>query len=296
MSSNSQNINISLQNVQGKCDLKCAYSYKYQESNITAKNNGIMISLTYENTSTPPVIYNEQKYNVSNIMIVCPSIHTFNNQQSAAEIIIEHSPVLGGPLLNVGIPIISSNESSEASTFISEIIQTVSTNAPVEGESTNLNISGFTLDKIIPKKPFFNYSDNSNTNWVVFGIIEAIPLSSSILKTLSQIIKPYSLATPGNGLFLNSKGPTNGTNIGDGIYISCQPTGSSKEEMAVSYNKNTSNNNISSLFNNSNILLLFQILLGCILFIIIFLVLNYAYKNLITNPKSLQMPKLPSLK
>ena len=46
MSNNPPNINISVQNIQGKCDLKCSYNFKYPESNTTAKNNGVFISLT----------------------------------------------------------------------------------------------------------------------------------------------------------------------------------------------------------------------------------------------------------
>jgi hypothetical protein len=56
-----QNINISPSNVKGRCDLKCSYSFKYSESNSTAKNNGVVIDLTYDSTSTPPVNYNNGK-------------------------------------------------------------------------------------------------------------------------------------------------------------------------------------------------------------------------------------------
>jgi len=158
-----KNINIASQNVQGKCDLKCSYNFNYSESNTTAVNNGVMIQLSYDNSGTSPVTYNSQKYNVSNIIIVCPSIHTFNGSQASAEIIIGHTPVTGGPTLNVGIPITSSSESSTASNLITEIIQSVSTNAPSKGDSTNLSINGFTLKNIVPQKPFFSYTENSNT-------------------------------------------------------------------------------------------------------------------------------------
>lgn len=149
-----QNINISRDNVQGKCDLKCSYNFKYTESNTTAKNEGVMISLTYDNSTVSPVMYNNQKYNVSKIQITCPSIHTFNGSTTDAEIIIEHTPVKGGPKLFVGIPIKSSSDSSTASNLITELVQSVATNAPAHGDSTNLNISGFTLENIVPKNHF----------------------------------------------------------------------------------------------------------------------------------------------
>jgi len=300
MSSNSQNINISTQNVEGKCDLKCSYNFDYPESNTTARNTGTMISLTYDNSSVQPVTYNNQKYTVSTISIVCPSIHTFDNTQAVGEIIIEHTPVTGGQQLNVGIPFKSSSESSEASNMITEVIQSVSNNAPSNGESTNLNISGFTLQKIVPNKPFYSYTSSIEpVDWIVFGNLEAIPLSSSTLSTLSQIIQPLALTTPGLSLYFNSSGPNTNKTVGQGIYISCKPTGSSTEETEVTYDKNTTSYNLSTLFDNSNstITIIFGVFLGCIVFIIAFYILNYLYGYLTSDAPNLSfIPKLPSIK
>ena len=274
MSTNSQNINISSQNVQGYCDLKCSYNFNYKESNSTATNNGVMISLTYDTTNTPPVLYNKQKYNVTGMYISCPSIHYFNNTQAAGELIINHSPVSSGPNLSIGIPFITSSESSVATNVITEIIETVSASAPADGESVTLNIADFTLQTIVPKKPYFTYTSTSDgTNWIVFNILNAIPLSTNVMTTLQQIIQPYDITTPGDTLFYNSTGP-NSVDVGDGIYISCQPTGSSEEETKVTYNTNPTNYN---LFNNPTVLIIIQVLIGCILFILIFLILNYMY-------------------
>jgi hypothetical protein len=281
----SQNMNISNQNIKGKCDLKCSYNYKYPESNITAKNNGIFISLKYDNSSVPPVTFNNQQYTVSNILITCPSIHLFNNNPAAGEIVIEHIPVKGGNQLSVAIPFKLSSESSNASNLITNIIQGVANNAPADGESTNMNISGFTLDSIVPKKPFYNYTYN-NTDWIVFGDLEAIPLSTSTLNTLKKIIQPYSIQTPNTGLFYNSKGPNSNLGIGDGIYISCKPTGSSKDEVPVEYNKNSVN---YDLLNNATLFLVLQIILGCIVFILVFFIFNYLF-NYFTSDSV----KLPS--
>ena len=145
----SESINISSQNISGKCDLKCAYNFKYQDSNSTAKNDGVLINLTYDNQN-PPVVYNTQKYNVTKISMFCPSIHIFNGVLAAGEILIDHTPVNGGNNLSVGIPFFLSNETSSASNLITEIIQMVSANAPSQGESVNLNISDFNLQTIIP--------------------------------------------------------------------------------------------------------------------------------------------------
>jgi carbonic anhydrase len=291
MSNQNQNINISLQNVVGKCDLKCSYAFKYSESNSTAKNDGVAIGLTYDNRSIPPVFYNNEKYQVSKIMITSPSIHIFNGASLPGEIIIEHVPVKGGNNLHVCIPFSSSSESSNATTILTDIINKVATNAPSQGNSTNLNMSNFTLQNIVPRKPFFAYSNKTN-DYIVFGITEAIPLSSSTIQTLQKIIKPFPLPTPGGDLFYNPKGPVSGLQLGDGIYISCQPTGSSEEETAVTYDKNTSSSiDFSNIYESPIFKLIIMILIGCILFIIIFYGISSFYSYLTSD--AVKLPSLP---
>jgi carbonic anhydrase len=273
-----QNINISASNVKGKCQLKCSYAFKYTESNSTAKNNGVLIDLTYDSTNVPPVVYNTEKYVVENITIVSPSIHTFNDKSMPGEIIITHNPQNGGNSLKVCIPFTSSIESSTSSQLISDIINKVATNAPSQGDSTNLNMS-FNLQKIVPRKPFFVYS-GENSDWIVYGQLDAIPLSSTTITTLQKIIKPFPIPMPGGDLFYNSKGPISGVQLGDGIYISCQPTGSSEEETAVEYDKNSSSFDFSNVLESPIFKLIIIILIGCLLFIIIFYGISTFYKYL----------------
>lgn len=282
------NINISPTNVKGRCNLKCSYTFKYSESNSTAKNNGVQITLTYDSTNPPPVVYNNEKYLVENVTLVSPSIHIFNNKSMPGEIIITHNPQSGGNPLKVCIPFTSSSESSNASEIITDIINKVSTNAPSEGDSTNLNMS-FSLQKIIPKKPFFVYSEDT-CNWIVFGELEAIPLASSSIIKLQQIIKPFSISTTGGDLFYNSKGPTSGVQIGDGIYISCRPTGSSEEETAVEYDKNITSYDFSNIFESQIFKLIIVIIIGCVAMIGVFYTINIIYKYIISDAK-----KLPNL-
>ena len=289
-----QNINISASNVKGKCELKCSYAFKYTESNSTAKNNGVLIDLTYDSTNVPPVVYNTEKYVVENITIVSPSIHTFNDKSMPGEIIITHNPQNGGNSLKVCIPFTSSIESSTSSQLISDIINKVATNAPSQGDSTNLNMS-FNLQKIVPRKPFFVYSGD-NSDWIVYGQLDAIPLSSTTITTLQKIIKPFPIPMPGGDLFYNSKGPISGVQLGDGIYISCQPTGSSEEETAVEYDKNSSSFDFSNVLESPIFKLIIIILIGCLLFIIIFYGISTFYKYLSSDltpiPGLSSLPKI----
>jgi hypothetical protein len=298
-SSSEQSINISPQNVYGKCDLKCAYNFKYKESNTTAQNNGINISLTYESSSTLPVLYNAEKYSVAKIMIFAPSLHLFNGNNVDAEIIVEHTPEMGGPNLFVCVPVIKSSETSTASNLLTQVIASVASNAPAEGESSNLNLSGFTLQDIITNKHCYNYSGSysqTTGDFIVFGQNYAIPLNEKVLSALSSIIQPFPLPMTGEKLFLNQKGPNSSGEVGGGIYISCQPTGSSEEEVEITNTKNGTSFDFGEFFNNSTVKLIFQIIIGCIIFGLIFLAINYAFNMLTSSPISLSSLKLPNFK
>jgi carbonic anhydrase len=286
-------INISPKNVYGKCDLKCVYNFKYNQSNLTAKNNGINISLTYDNSNVPPVIYNSDKYNVTQIMLFSPSLHLFNEKKVAAEIIVEHTPESGGENLFVCVPVVNLNDSTSGSILLSQIISGVASNAPAEGETANLNFSDFTLNKIIPKSSFFSYSGNYNNataNFIVFGKNNAIPLNEKILHALNSIIKPFKLPMFGDNLFFNEKGSNSANHIGDGIYISCQPTGSSEEQIDITNTKSGSSSttfDIGNIFDNPTFKLIMKIIIGCILFALIFVGLGLIFTKI--TGKSIKM-------
>ena len=296
MTTNNKSINISRENVSGNCDLKCAYSFKYPQTSLIAKNDGVMISLTCDKTNIPPVLYNNQKYIVDKFIIVAPSIHNFNGSKASAEILINHTPNGGGEQFIVCIPIIESTDSSTASNLLTEIIQGVSNGAPAKGETTNLNIAGFTLNKIVPKKPFYSYTSsgkNDKNEYIVFDILDAITLNNKTLSSLTKIIKPFSIPTPGNNLFYNQKGPNQTTVGGDGIYISCQPTGSSEEEIDVEYTKEQSSYDLFS-FNSDSTKIFLQILFSSIIFLIVFGGISYGYSKITGNP--IKMPTLGKFK
>lgn len=295
-SNSNPTINISSQNVYGSCDLKCSYNFQYNQSNSVATNNGVFISLSYDKGSTNQVMYNNQNYYVTKIYLFSPSLHSFNGNSANAELLIEHMPEMGGELLHVCIPIILSTNSSDASNILNEIIQSVANNAPSVNETTNLNLSDFNLNTIVPNKPFFSYTGTQGLTGqvVVFGITNAIPLNQSVLTTLSNIIQPYPITISGGDLFFNSKGPNQTQISGDGIYISCQPTGSSEEEKQVTYsNVSNTNYNLESIFKNPTFVLILQVIVGCIVFIIVFMLLNFGYNYFISS--SPKLPKIPTM-
>ena len=273
----SEEINITRSNIIGKCDLKCMYNFLYHNSVSTAQNNSTNISVSYEKKDTPPVTYNSEKYNVSRVQIFSPSIHLYNGAKTNAEIVIEHIPQnYAVKPLYVFIPIKQSDASTNASKIMQEIISNVSNTAPSSGLS--VNIGTFNLNNIVPKKPFASYMSNSGTNNIVFTLIDAISLSKSTLDTLLKVIKPFSWKPTGSGLYYNSSGPNTTTDIGDGLYISCNPTGSSEETTQVTTEKEPENPyNISNILEDPIVNAIFQIIVACLLFLIIFYIWNYSY-------------------
>ena len=281
MTTNTTSINISRQNVTAVCDLKCAYNFKYPETSLTANNQGSLIIFSFDQTNTPPVVYNQQKYNVDTMMLVSPSIHIFNGATTSAELIITHTPVLGGNQLAVCVPISQSSDSNAASNLVTELIQSVSTNAPAQGETTIINVEGgFILNTIVPVKPFYSYTGDDNTDYIVFDILDAIALNSTTLSSLTQIIKPYPIPTSGGNLFYNKNGP-NLSNVGDGIYIKCKPTGSSTDEVPVEYSKNnTQSISFINFFSSSTGKMILQIIFSFIFFYALFTGFSYGYSYL----------------
>jgi carbonic anhydrase len=285
----SESINISPQNVYGKCDLKCEYMFDYPTTSLVGKNNGVLLSFTCDEPNTSPVEFNKKKYNVEKIIIVAPSIHLFNDEQTDAEILIIHNPILGGPSLIIGIPIIQSSNTNTGTANITDMINAMATNAPAQGETTEINISNFTLNNIIPKKPFFSYMgpdmQRSPAAYIMFGYLEAIPLTSSTLNSLTNIIKSFDIKTPGKYLFFNKNGPNSYVNK-DGIYISCQPTGASDESVIVDDGSGSSdtNYNLGSIFKNETVQTIIKFILFILLFLALFKGLNTAYNHLTANP------------
>jgi len=282
-------INISSQNISGDCKLKCAYSFDYQNSSLIARNDGFSINLSYDKANLPPVIYNTNKYEVESIMICSPSIHMFNGAVADAEIIIKHSPVVAGQPLSVAIPIIISSDLNGASTLLTQIITSVTTNAPAQGEKTNMNISNFNLNLFVPaKKPLYSYTQGT-TNWIIFGKENAISLKSDTIATLKKIIKPFpSVQAPaGPAIFSNASGAIKGlSGNNDQIYIDCQPVTTSSESIDYVASKSP----ISFTFNDPTAGLFLQILLSFVFFLVLLFSIHYGLKY-ISNVNA-QSPKI----
>uniref|UniRef100_A0A6C0B9U0 Uncharacterized protein n=1 Tax=viral metagenome TaxID=1070528 RepID=A0A6C0B9U0_9ZZZZ len=271
-------MNISPNNISGECNLKCSYSFNYPISNCSATNKNTSISLTYDAGSVPAVQFNNAGYNVSQILLVAPSIHEFNGTTVGAEFIITHTPLAGGNSLNVCIPIVSGSSSTAATTILETIISTVSTQAPAAGDSTNIVINDFTLNSIVPDTAFYSYIDAQNVSFIVYGINDAINISQSSLQSLVTMINSTNnLSFPsGPLLFINPNGPFQQTGNGE-IYIDCQPTGNSEEITDITNVKPTVKMDFTydSIMKNPIILFILSSILTIIIMYVLYFIITY---------------------
>lgn len=283
-------IDIGRDNIAGKCELKCEFSFHYNNSSCIATNKGDYISLAYDPSSSPPVTYNSSAYDVTEVRIYSPSLHSFNGTKADGEFIIIHNTSSGAKPLLVCVPLKSSNSGDEGGKNLTTIIQTIASNAPAENEKTTVQISRFNLNAFVPRKPFFSYTASEPyqpcstglVEYVVFPGDSVIGISEKVLKSLQKVIQANSYdIKPSPGLFFNPKGPTSGSDSGE-IYIDCQPVGESDEETIIVTDSGSSSESMSMEELMSN--MYFQMFLGCLIFLVIIFIINLLIASF-TPPK-----------
>jgi carbonic anhydrase len=281
-------IDISISNIKGKCSYKCSYSFHYNNSSCIATNRGDYLSLSYDKSSSPPVVYNATNYDVEEVRLYIPSLHSYSGSKSDGELIIVHSSNIGATPLLVCVPIKSNNVSNNSSLLFQTIVDTVANNAPADGESTTVNATNYNLSDLVPNKPFFSYTATepyqpcaSTVDYIVYIPLNgALDMMPDTLTKLESIISshPYDIKK-GPNLFYNEKGPSR-TGAGSGeIYIDCQPVGSSEETTQI-----VTNNGTPISFKDWLKEPIVKLILGSLLFIIILYIIKYGL-NLIQPSK-----------
>jgi hypothetical protein len=281
-------IDISKDNIAGRCNTKCAYSFAYQDCGLNAVNNGAAILFSLNPVpSVPPVLYNNKQYKPEIIYLLQPSIHTYDGIRADAEIVILHSPVDGGNGLYITIPITKSTDSSSASVLIDKMVNE-SPEKQYE-EIPDLNVENFSLNTIVPKSPFFSYSKN-NTDFIVFP--KSIPLSEATLTILKSITLSYSIQTEKDTetkIFYNGVGPKS-TLADQGIYIDCQPTGSSGEVDIVTA-RNPPVYDMDTIMKDPTMYLIIQLIVSCIIFVVIYMAISYGF-SIMTSTNTTPIKKI----
>lgn len=281
-----------MSSISGKCDLKCDYSFKYQPSSCSVTNRGDYLSFSYDNTSNPPVLYNMNKYDVKEVRLYTPSIHSYANTKTDAELIIIHNSTSGSKPLLVCIPVKSSNSTSISAQLFSQVITTVSKSAPTNGSSTSVNTKLYNLSSLVPKKPYYSYTASepyqpcmTQVDLIVYDPLNAnLDIGSDILNILKQVISnnSYDVKKGTSKLFYNEQGPSRFGSGNDEIYIDCQPVGVSEEEVVTIEDFGSSQTDLKTMMANP----LVQLVLGSAIFIILLLLLQFIF-GLISKKTSL---------
>jgi carbonic anhydrase len=279
-------IDINISKSSGKCDLKCEYSYNYYNSSCIAKNRGDYISLSYDSSSSPPVLFNSMTYNVTEIRIYTPSLHSYSNQKADGEIIIVHNSNVAPKPLLVCIPFKKNDATSPTALILAKIINTVAKNAPADGESTTVDAPHYNLNMFIPNKPFFTYTATepyqpcSETNdFIVFTLGDTtVNILEKSLAQLQTIIvnNSYDIKS-GVHFFYNPKGPKKGSITGDEIYIDCQPVGQSDEEELLDRNNGSDDNSDSDSGSTTDYIIknpIVRTILAALVFVFLIFVVN----------------------
>jgi carbonic anhydrase len=293
-------INIT-NNYDSTCDLKCKYSFKYPLSNLNLTNKGGFLYITPENFNESPVMYNSNKYNVREIRIYRKSLHTYGGKNADAELLLIHNNVNGSDILIVSIPIMIGSSNPKSSAIFDTIITEVAKTANSVGKQTSLNNVNFTLDQLIPMKPYFSYNgtlpyapfDGTNS-YIVYNIDNAISMSSSAYKLFSNIITESTSQTNPvqNGLYYNEKGPTYYSPSGksDEIFIECLPTGSSGEVLIEKDKSSQTAFNSQTMINIVNNKI-FQGIFIALLIILGLFMLKMLFSSLLTSKSAKSITK-----
>jgi carbonic anhydrase len=217
----------------GTCNLKCKYTYKYKDTNTVLKNKKFYLSLTHERSYPSPVKYNEFDFNVDEVRIYSPSLHSYNGTKTDAELIIQHSSINGG-LLFVCIPIVKTEETNSSTAFFEHIISSANLYANKENGSTVIK-QPLNLNTFVPKTKYYSYNGTlpyppctGDHAFVVFSKNDKnafTTINSTSLAALKKIISETNFPVKTSEFFVNTDGATlNITNTTtDDIYIDCSP-------------------------------------------------------------------------
>jgi hypothetical protein len=239
----------------GPCDLKCHYSYNYPQMKLTAYNRTEYLTFeaddaTSQRITKSPVSYNNGWYEVSEIRIYSPSIHQYGGKKAAAEILIIHQGLTSAKPLIVSIPVQDGGTiggpMGSLDAMIAAAVTSPASGLGALGAGVPVNLTGFTLNDVVPAKSFFSYSGTlpfnppkcgTEADFVVFNIGDALSITSKTAGFLSKHVTDaaFVVRAAAGRLYFNKAGAMKGlaSSEGDGIYIDCQPTGEEGKTLVV---------------------------------------------------------------
>jgi hypothetical protein len=216
-------------NCTSNCDLK----FKYNSSSCVITKQDRYYEIKYDRTNQFPVSFNNNEYKPDYIRIYQESLHTYEGNKAAAEMLIYHTNNSGETLI-ICIPIEVGSSGKQSSDITNQILQNLPKS---ETESTRPSeITNFNLGDLIPKSGFYTYvasdlfSKKGVVTYVVYHKKDAITVSRDSITSVNDTKRPSAIkrisvkmATTDTVYLYNKNGANNsGT---DEYYLQCDNTG-----------------------------------------------------------------------
>ena len=177
-----------------KCEENCSFNFSYNpNSSCVLTNKGDYLDIKTDGKNK--VTYNNQQIVLNDVRLYIPSLHTFNEKATDAELLLKHAGANGQNII-VSVPIIASEGESNSANFFSKLAPFVPT---VKNDSVNVNVSNWSLDDVLPaaKTPFYNYTGdapyppcNMQATMIVFDKDYAVTIKPMDLNLIKKQIKP----------------------------------------------------------------------------------------------------------
>lgn len=278
-------------NVSGKCSLKCNYSFNYSLMNLTGQNKKSYLLFKPNNIENyDQVIYNNNKYNVTEIRIYNKSLHKFGGQQIFSELQVIHKTLMNEKTLNVHIPVKIAN--GDNITILDQLISFVSDYSPAcNGNGCQINLSTFTLNDLVPRKEYLVYSLSDNEEVIVFQQSDGIYISedgSDILKSLIEehIYEDINKDKDINIIASEQSAQIMGEDDDNNILYDCFTVDYDEEEKYLTSPKEKETTTLYST--NKNV----EVIINIIIFILCFVIFIYLLISLAKFYKSRNLPNL----
>ena len=171
------------------------------------------------------------------------------------------------------------NNSPNGFPIIKEILLSVAKYAPNKGETTTQELPLLSVEKFIPRTDYYSYTPSTDEQCIVFSLENGIFVDEDCVEMLKKLIKANvpSSNKPDFPIYISKFEATytrQATN--NEIYIDCQPTGSSEEEVDVSNRKSTN----SSTFSTKEYLTTLYMIAGFIAIIVILFGIHFAINQI----------------
>jgi carbonic anhydrase len=162
-------VDINASAVEGTCQQKCQLLCRYKECPGVVRIEADHLSISHEVLPEAPVEFNGFQFQVSEVRVYIPSIHTFNGSPTAAEIIIVHYSAQGGTPMYICVPVIANDAASPSSSYLAAVGSVLSSLQPNPPPPTTTTSNGGTTSAKTGSK-----GPNNNINTSVLAVAAAV--------------------------------------------------------------------------------------------------------------------------